>query len=149
MELLLAKCCGSCKHVNKPKQPENHAPHYFVAKTERWCYKYEMHVTRESYCAEGYELEVKKGASPAFKRILKFNEKLIKIIKIKEWMVKNNIKELKDNEPYPCYFQIINNRLKRAYRYNECMTKWKIVSAKEKNSYNRLIKAYELYNKEK
>lgn len=148
MELKLAKCCGSCKHSNKPKQPSDHAPHYSVAKTERWCYKYNIHTTRESYCEEGYELEKRKGASPAYTRILSFNKKLNQIIKIKNWMIECNIDELKTNDRYPCYFKIKDEKIYYASDCGKINDHWYIVSVKMGDEYNKLVKAYNLYKKD-
>lgn len=38
MNLKIGNSCGSCIHSNRPKIPREHAAHYEVAKTERWCY---------------------------------------------------------------------------------------------------------------
>lgn len=138
MELRIANCCGSCKHVNQPKKPEDHAPHYTVAKTERWCYKHGIPVTRETVCDE-FELESKKGAIPAFKRILAFNKKLENIIKIKNWMEANNVKTI----TYGTYdFSIVNDKIH--YKYNNWKNSgWYLVSCKESIAYENLVKAYE------
>lgn len=37
-------------YSNRPKTPRGHAAHYEVAKTERWCYKHNCHIIRESAC---------------------------------------------------------------------------------------------------
>jgi hypothetical protein len=142
MEIKIAQCCGACKYVNIPKKPEDHAAYYTVAKTERWCYKHGIPVTRETVCDE-FEIENKKGAVPAFKRILAFNKKLEEIIRIKNWMEENNILSIK----YSTYeFSIVKGKV--YYRYTDWNSDWYLVSCKESNGYERLIKAYEEYRKE-
>lgn len=144
MELKIAICCGSCKHVNKPKISEDHAAHYSVAKTERWCYKNNIVVTRESVC-NNHELENKKGAVPAFKRILAFNKKLEKIITIKKWMEENNISIITDGNRD---FSIVNDKIH--YKYNDwkdIKSGWYLVSCKDRDDCDRLVKAYENYLK--
>jgi|GEM_PF-6417618 len=145
MELRIANCCGACKYVNRPKKPEDHAVHYTVAKTERWCYKHGVLVTRETVCDE-FELESKRGAIPAFKRILAFNKKLEKIIEIKNWMEENKIEKI----TYSDYdFSIVNGKV--CYRWNNWKwndsgcSDWHLVSCRKSNSYEKLIKAYENY----
>lgn len=142
MELRIANCCGACKYVNQPKKYEDHAAHYTVAKTERWCYKHGIPVTRETVCDE-FELEDKKGAVPAFKRILAFNRKLEKIIEIKNWMEENNIQTI----TYDTYdFSVVNNKIH--YKWNDWKdSNWYLVSCKESTAYEKLIKAFENYNK--
>ena len=93
-ELKIAQCCGTCIHTNKPKQPRAHEAHYCVAKTERWCYLNRYKVTRESVC-DAYEMDNKKGGVPAHKRVLKFNERANRILKLVKAMQDNNIDELK------------------------------------------------------
>ncbi|MEE1085023.1 MAG: hypothetical protein UH850_14950 [Paludibacteraceae bacterium] len=83
MNLMFAKCCGNCMHSNKPKKPSDHAAHYDVAKTERWCYKHNCYITRETVCDE-FEQENKKGGVPAAKRIFKFNQKLQKYNELRD-----------------------------------------------------------------
>ena len=141
MELRIANCCGACKHVNQPKKPEDHAAHYTIAKTERWCYKHGIPVTRETVC-DDFELESKKGAMPAFKRILAFNKKLENIIKIKNWMEEHNIQII----TYGTYdFSIVNDKIH--YKYNNWKdSRWYLVSCKESGAYKNLVKAYENYN---
>lgn len=144
MELRIAKCCGACKHVNKPKIPEDHIAHYSVAKTERWCYKHGRPVTREAVCND-FEWENKKGAVPAFKRILAFNKKLEEIIRIKNWIVENNIEKLiyyeKPDRPY-MIFKIIDDKI--CYKYSG-FGSYNIVSCKAKNEYEKLVQAYKQY----
>lgn len=93
MNLTFAKCCGNCIHVNRPKKPEDHACHYDVAKTERWCYKNSCYITRETVC-DDFEQENKKGGVPAAKRVFKFNQKLQKSKELKERAEKLGITEL-------------------------------------------------------
>lgn len=84
--LRIAECCGNCRHVSRPKAPaEPHEAHYNVAKTERWCYKYNRHITRETVC-DGFELEPKKGGAAACKRAFAFNKKVEEINEIRDRM---------------------------------------------------------------
>lgn len=84
--LRIAECCGNCKHVSRPKAPaEPHAAHYNVAKTERWCYKYNRNITRETVC-DGFELESKKGGVAACKRAFSFNQKAEEINELRDRM---------------------------------------------------------------
>lgn len=76
VELSCAQCCGNCMHSSRPKKPEDHVAHYDVAKTERWCYKHNFYITRETVCSD-FSLESKKGGVPVCKRIFKFNSKLL------------------------------------------------------------------------
>ena len=113
MNLRLAECCGSCIHVNRPKKPEDHAAHYSVAKTERWCFKHSIPTMREAVC-DSFELEKKKGANPAFKRILSQNKKLQQIIEIKNYMVENKIERI-DKGYYDYYYAVVDDRLCECY----------------------------------
>lgn len=144
MNLRLANCCGSCKHVNKPKKPEEHAAHYTVAKTERWCFKHGIPTMREALC-DDYEFESKRGANPAFKRILKQNEKLNKIIEIKKYMQTKNINELYyPSEEKPRYiFFIAQDKI--YYRYQGFSNWASVVKFKDANPYKELVEAYESY----
>jgi hypothetical protein len=80
MELKLAKSCGSCIHTSKPKKPREHAAHYEIAKTERWCFKHHINVTRECTCDD--HQGTNRAAKTSFTRITNFNERLEKIKKI-------------------------------------------------------------------
>ena len=84
MELRLGNSCGSCIHSNRPKTPRDHAAHYEVAKTERWCFKHNQHVTRESTC-DDYEGTNRAGKT-AFTRIKTYNERLQAVREIIELM---------------------------------------------------------------
>jgi hypothetical protein len=79
-----AKCCGSCIWTNKKKRmtPEDHAPHYTVAKTERWCEKFSIPTVREAVCSD-FELEPIRGGAAAVKRALKQNRRLAAILELK------------------------------------------------------------------
>jgi hypothetical protein len=145
MELKISSCCGACKYSNKPKTPdETHAPHYTIAKTERWCFKHEVHTIREATCTD-FEMETKKGAVPAYKRILTFNKKLSNIIRIKEWMQQNSIEVLyyyENDKPYTM-FKILDNKIKsNSCKYNFT---WETISSKQTHDYEQLLKAYEQY----
>lgn len=74
MELKIGNSCGSCIHSNRPKTPREHAAHYEVAKTERWCFKHNCHVTRESTC-DDYE-GVNRAGKTAFTRVKSYNLRL-------------------------------------------------------------------------
>lgn len=93
MELNIANCCGTCIWANSAHKKkaviDTHAAHYTVAKTERWCLKHNIPTVREAICHEGYELDNKKGGSPAVKRARSQNIRLEKIIKCKEYVLKN------------------------------------------------------------
>lgn len=77
--LKMGESCGSCIHTNKPKTPRAHAAHYEVAKTERWCFKHNCHVTRETVC-DDYE-GTSTRAKTNFTRIKNFNKR-IEIIRL-------------------------------------------------------------------
>lgn len=79
-----AKCCGACTWANRKKrpQPEDHTPHYMVAKTERWCEKFNIPTVREAVCPD-FELETKRGDAAAVKRALKQNKRLAAILELK------------------------------------------------------------------
>ena len=87
--LQIAKCCGTCISANEKKRdiPEDHAPHYAVAKTERWCSKFKIPTVREAVCDE-WTLCEKRGGAPAVKRALSQNRRLAKIIKLHERLEK-------------------------------------------------------------
>lgn len=76
--LKYAQCCGNCVYCNRPKRPEDHAPHYETAKTQRWCYFHKFRTTREAVC-DNFEQEQKKGGIPAIKRVLKFHQRAQRI----------------------------------------------------------------------
>lgn len=111
-ELTCAKCCGNCVHSSKPKKPEEHCAYYNVAKTERWCYKTNRYITRETVC-DLFEQNNKSGGVPAAKRIFKFNTKLEKLRALCDMTERLGIATL-ENEKF-CYIYT-NNRWH--YRYN-------------------------------
>ena len=84
MEIRLGNCCGSCIHSNRPKTPRDHAAHYEVAKTERWCFKHDCHITRESSC-DDHE-GVSRAAKTAFTRLIKYNARRKAILELAELM---------------------------------------------------------------
>ena len=88
MNLKLGNSCGSCIHSNRPKTPREHAAHYEVAKTERWCYKHNCHITRECSC-DDHE-GTSRAAKTAFTRVNNFNDRLNKINKLVE-LIGNDI----------------------------------------------------------
>ena len=79
MELKVGNSCGSCLNSNKPKKPREHAAHYEVAKTERWCFLHNCHVTRECTC-EDYK-GINSSAKSSFTRITGFNKR-VEIIRL-------------------------------------------------------------------
>lgn len=90
--LEIAKCCGTCagaNHKARP-QPQDHAPHYMIAKTERWCQKHSIPTVREAVCPD-WELEPKKGGVPAVKRALRQNLRLQAILKLKEQLYNDKV----------------------------------------------------------
>lgn len=102
-ELKIAECCGSCVHTSKPKKLDNpHAAHYEVAKTERWCFKHNIHTYREAVCGEheGYN----RGTKSNLNRIKKFNsrldtiKKIISLIGIDEVLVAGKIFSVEKNK---------------------------------------------------
>lgn len=97
IDLTFAKCCGNCVHSSRPKKPEDHAAHYDVAKTERWCYKHNCYITRETVCDE-FEQDNKKGGVPAAKRILKFNQKLQKYNELRDKAKELGVVEIQGSE---------------------------------------------------
>ncbi len=80
--IVLGRSCGSCLHSNRPKQPREHAAHYEVAKTERWCFKHNCHITRETVC-EDHEGS-NRSARTSFTRIGKYNERIAKVREVLE-----------------------------------------------------------------
>ena len=88
--LIMAKCCGNCVHVSRPKKPDDHIAFYEVSKTERWCYKHNWYITRECVCQD-FEPESKKGGIPACKRAFAFNKKAEEIRDIRERMKRLNV----------------------------------------------------------
>ena len=115
IDLTFAKCCGNCVHSSRPKKPEDHAAHYDVAKTERWCYKHCCYITRETVCDE-FEQDNKKGGVPAAKRILKFNQKLKKYNELRDRAKELCVTEVQGSE---CTYALRND--KWYYKY----TLWK------------------------
>lgn len=128
MELSIAKSCGSCIHTNKPKKPREHAAHYEVAKTERWCYLHKCHVIRECVC-DDYG-GINKATKGNFTRIKTYNEINNLIIEILELIGDNEIQV--DNDIYFKYDNWLYRRyVSSNYKY--------IVSSKSGYS-NKLIK---------
>lgn len=80
----MGKSCGSCIHTNVPKKPREHAAHYETAKTERWCFKHNCHVTRETTC-EDHE-GINRGAKTAFTRTKNYNLRQKEVLKVIELM---------------------------------------------------------------
>jgi hypothetical protein len=89
IEIKLGKSCGSCLNSNRPKQPRKHAAHYEVAKTERWCFKHNCHVSRECTC-DDYD-GVNRSAKTSYSRILKFNKRIELVKEILELINRKEI----------------------------------------------------------
>lgn len=106
MELRIGKSCGSCIHTNRPKQPREHAAHYEVAKTERWCFKHNCRVTRETSC-DDHE-GVNRAAKTAFTRINNYNERLDIIREVVKLLGDKEVK----TKDYHYTFLVEDNRLK-------------------------------------
>lgn len=133
MNLKIAQCCGTCIHSNKPKKPEDHTPHYSVAKTERWCYLNKCNTTRECVC-ENYERDNKKGGVPACKRVFKFNERAERILRLVSKMQEFNIEELNTYGWNPKTFIVNDGWLYRKYYMTRPFTKEKYTSINRVNS---------------
>ena len=112
--LRLSKCCGSCIHCNKPKNPSGHIAHYDVAKTQRWCYNNNCYTTRECVC-DCYEPISKGGSVSSSKRVFRFNRRLQRILDVIERMKELSITELKlyDNSDESIF--LANNKLYHSY----------------------------------
>lgn len=113
-DLQIAKCCGTCIHCNRPRKPDDHAAHYTVSKTQRWCYLHKIRTTRECICGN-YEKEDKKGGAPACKRIFKFNERAKRIETFIEAMKNLGVIELSANNTL---FTLHNDWLCRKYEFS-------------------------------
>lgn len=90
MELKIGTSCGSCIHTNRPKKPREHAAHYEVAKTERWCFKRNCHVTRET-CCDDHE-GVNRAAKTAFTRIKNHNIRALDVRDVVKHMPDTEVK---------------------------------------------------------
>ncbi len=154
VKLSIAKCCGACMHVNKPKKPQDHAAHYEVAKTERWCYKYNIPTVREAVCEEGFELAAGRCAAKTnLGRANKQNERLQRILAIRDWMVEHNIDKIPYYNKYrpgrgaAGHYHINNGTLKRywisAWKEHECY-----VSVKDESQVRDLEEAFKNFKKE-
>ena len=89
MELRIGNSCGSCIHSNRPKQPREHAAHYEVAKTERWCYKHNCHITRETTC-DDHE-GISRAAKTSLTRTIKFNQRQAKVLEVIKLLGDKNV----------------------------------------------------------
>lgn len=132
-DLTFAKCCGNCVHSSRPKKPEDHAAHYDVAKTERWCYKHNCYITRETVCDE-FEQDNKKGGVPAAKRILKFNKKLKKYNELRDKAQRLGITEVPGSD---CIYKLKDNKWYYKYTNWSSTTYWSI-SCKDKDAEKQL-----------
>lgn len=122
-----AKCCGACVWTNKKKrpQPEDHAPHYMVAKTERWCEKFSIPTVREAVCPD-FELETKRGGAAAVKRALKQNRRLAAILQLKARLFQDKIVVW---EGYR--FRVENDRVVFSYPNSTKADRWYKMDCKE------------------
>lgn len=130
--LEIAKCCGTCVWTNQKKrpQPEDHAAHYTVAKTERWCQKFNLPTVREAVCPD-WELEPKKGGAPAVKRARRQNERLAAILRLKERLLRDKIAAW---EGYK--FKIENDYVVFCYPNSD---NWYRVSCKSRNRFDEFL----------
>lgn len=122
--LQIAKCCGTCISANEKKRdiPGDHAPHYTVAKTERWCSKFKIPTVREAVCDE-WTLCEKRGGEPAVKRALSQNRRLAEIVKLHKRLEKEPVIFWRSYA-----FSLINGRVN--YRWGNGSV-WHQVSCKE------------------
>lgn len=99
--LKIAKCCSTCLYTNdKPKlQPDTHASHYTVAKTERWCTLHQCPTVREGVCDDHEPID-KKGGAPAVKRARKQISRLNAINAFKEKIRNNGGEIVTDRHAY-------------------------------------------------
>jgi hypothetical protein len=114
MKLELANCCGSCEFSNKPKKPQDHAAHYEVAKTERYCFLYHVPTMREAYC-DSYKFNKKTAAYRAYCRVAKQLERQELILQIAAMMIEKEITCYKSKDLHYDY-KIVNNILYFSYR---------------------------------
>lgn len=148
VNLILAKCCGSCKHVNRPNQPKGHAPYYTVAKTERWCYKYGIPTMREAVCKGGWEPQAGRSAATSnMARIRRQNERLQRILEISNWMKANNIKSIplydeyfEKDRPRGEFILLDGKLMYKSLRYP--LNKPSYLDVKTDRDLNKLEKAY-------
>jgi hypothetical protein len=121
MIIKLSNSCGSCIHTNKPKKPREHAAHYEVAKTERWCFKHNRNVSRECTCDdhEGYN----RSAKTSFTRIINYNQRqddifdIIKLMNNKPVFDYDKIFFVKNNWLFYVYGNDISKITNDSYHY--------------------------------
>ena len=84
IELTCGTCCGTCTHSSKPKNPvSTHAAHYDVSKTERWCFKHNQNITRETVCVD-YVFDKKSAGARAAARAFSFNNRARAVLALGE-----------------------------------------------------------------
>lgn len=84
VELRCGMCCGTCEHSSKPKTPSGtHTAHYDVSKTERWCYKHNQNITRETLC-DDYSFDKKSAGARAATRAFSFNRRARAVLALGE-----------------------------------------------------------------
>ena len=130
MEIRIGNSCGSCIHSNRPKQPREHAAHYEVAKTERWCYKHNCHITRETTC-DDHE-GISRAAKTSLTRTIKFNQRQVKVLEV--------IKLLGDKKVIVggVTFYVRENWLRYKYNYENPYTYEYSVKTKESSTDRKL-----------
>lgn len=131
LNLRMGTSCGSCIHTNRPKKPREHAAHYEVAKTERWCFKHQCHVTRETTC-DDYE-GVNRAAKTAFTRIKNYNQRALEVRDVVKHMPEGEVEV--DDYKYRVSGDWIAYCYKSKYGSNE---QWYNLRSKEKSTERQL-----------
>ena len=129
-ELRMGKSCGSCIHTNRPKTPRAHAAHYEIAKTERWCFKHQCHVTRETYC-EDHE-GVNRAAKTAFTRIKTYNDRAQEVREVAKLMGTDIV------ETHSYKFRVVNGWIEECYKSNYGNEHWRAMRSKESSTMRHL-----------
>lgn len=128
--LEIGKSCGSCIHTNRPKKPREHAAHYEIAKTERWCFKHQCHVTRETYC-EDHE-GVNRAAKTAFTRIKTYNDRAQEVREVAKLMGTDIV------ETHSYKFRVVNGWIEECYKSNYGNEHWRAMRSKESSTMRHL-----------
>lgn len=131
-----ARCCSTCVWANTKKfnPGEDHAPHYMIAKTERWCVKHQIPTVREAVC-ESWEIEQKRGGVPAVKRALRQNKRLRAILDFKKRLC---VEKAIDWNGYR--FSVVDGFVQYSYRNNSILeNSWYRVSCKD-TQFDKLFK---------
>lgn len=130
----IAQCCGTCVWTNQKKRPkpEDHAPHYTIAKTERWCEKFGIPTVREAVC-DKWELELKRGGAAAVKRALSQNRRLRAILELRDRLLRDKIAVWNGYR-----FKIQNDRVVYSYPNSLPTDSWYRMSCKE-NRFDKFL----------